>query len=602
MELKETQLASEEQRIILKQLAESVARPGCRFLEIGSWCGDSTTVIGRVAREFGGHLYCVDWWKGNVGTDLVDIASSEDVFTTFWKRITAEGLDDVVIPIRCRADLAPVILKENSFDFVFIDADHRYSQVFQDIHSYMTLVKRPGGLFCGHDCEGYISDFELDFLQKNKDTDFHQSVHCGVVLAVGQTFSDYSINYSIWSVRSTSGTEAWESTNLNFVGIDNQKMAMPTPISASLGYVIWRYGKRLYATPRHMSQVDIRSEAVRNNPEVKSADTLQGLEHLIGQGIDNLSACEINVNKWYRVVIVDTKTYVVPASLTEIDYTNMSVYIEQGSCAVFSTLYEAQLHISWLTQNILNRRYAVKEVTANAILLAIVKGIESIARRYFRKFKGLDYLKWQLHDIQISLFDRYAQVSELQTTPGINVSGQTSNPVLCEGGYNEFNIVEFEGRYYAFWQNAGSIDFHQGGLNQRLLELQKELRCFIGDSISEVKHLVDQLAVIKALDKLNQEIDVLQKEAIARDIQVRTLQSKLDEQDVYIEKLYSKTLDKSARIDLLYAEIAQWAARLSELQNDIRLRDLWIALLQKELSEWPRRIELMKKEIHSDHE
>ncbi|MBF0538949.1 MAG: class I SAM-dependent methyltransferase [Nitrospirae bacterium] len=521
MELRETQLASQEQRIILRQLAESVAAPGCKFLEIGSWCGDSTTVIAKVAREFGGHLYCVDWWRGNVGTELVDIASSEDVFTTFWKRITAEGLDDVVIPIRCRADLAPVILKENSFDFIFIDADHRYKQVSQDIRSYMPLVRRPGGIFCGHDCEGTIGDFDLDFLQGHKDVDFYQSVHCGVILAVGETFlDDYSINCSIWSVCASVAPGRWEATNLTFVGVDNQKMTMPTPIGASAGYVIWRYGKALYATPRHMGQVDIRSESVRGHPEVISASTMQELETLTDQGVNHLGAYDISGSRWHKIVIDGARVYVIPASLPDIDYTNMSVYVQQGIGAVFESLYEAQLYISQLSQNILTQRLAMKEVGINALLGATVKGIESIARRYFQRFEGLDSLKRRLYDIKIDMSDKYAAISDLQTTPGRNVSGQASNPVVCEVGYRGFNIVEFEGRYYAILQDVGSIDFHQEGVNQSLLALQGELQCLTGDSLPEVRHLVDQLTVIKAIERLDRETGALHKKAVVRDIQV----------------------------------------------------------------------------------
>ncbi|MBF0608404.1 MAG: class I SAM-dependent methyltransferase [Candidatus Magnetobacterium sp. LHC-1] len=528
MELKETQLASEQQRVILRQLAESVAGAGCKFLEIGSWCGDSTTVIAKVAREFGGHLYCVDWWRGNVGTDLVDIASSEDVFTTFWKRITAEGLDDVVIPIRCRADLAPVILKENSFDFIFIDADHRYKQVLQDIRSYMPLLRRPGGIFCGHDCEGYVADFDPDFLDAHKDVDFYQSVHCGVVLAVGETFDRYSLNCSIWSVRASVEPGRWEPTGLTFMGVDNQKMAMPTPIGASAGYLLWRYGRRLYATPRHMEQVDIRSEAVRTHQEVISASTIGEIETLIAQGVNHLAAYEIGLNSWYRILTDGVKVYVVPASLTDIDYTNMAVYVREGIGAVFESLYEARMYISQLSQNILTQRLAMKDVGINALLGATARGIDSTARRYFHRFEELDNLRKRLYDIKIDMFDKYAAIGNLQATLVSNVSGNVRNPVVCEIGYRGFNIVEFEGRYYAILQEAGFIDFHQEGLTQRLLELQRELQCFTGESLSEVRHLVDQLTVIDAIEKLDTEIAILYDKAGVRDIQAVGLGALLD--------------------------------------------------------------------------
>ena len=180
---------------------------------MGSWCGDSSLILGKIAKENNGHLFCVDWWKGNVGIELEDIASKVDVYSYFWKRMCDEGLEDVVVPIRARSDVAAEILKEHTFDFVFIDADHRYEAVMQDIKSYSHLVKMNGGILCGHDCEGRISDYDMDFLQAGKDLDYYETVHCGVVLAVGSIFQKYSINYSMWGVRAK-GQNEWEPTNL----------------------------------------------------------------------------------------------------------------------------------------------------------------------------------------------------------------------------------------------------------------------------------------------------------------------------------------------------------------------------------------------------
>src|SRR5947208_11534627 len=110
MDVKQQQLASAEQEAVLRGLAQSAARPHCRFLEVGSWCGDSTIILGKVAQEFGGLLFCVDWWRGNPHTELAEIAAREDVFSLFWQRICREGLQDVVVPIRGRSDVVASIL------------------------------------------------------------------------------------------------------------------------------------------------------------------------------------------------------------------------------------------------------------------------------------------------------------------------------------------------------------------------------------------------------------------------------------------------------------------------------------------------------------
>jgi hypothetical protein len=45
---------------------------------------------------------------------------------------------------------ASTMVPDNHFDFVFIDADHSYNAVKQDITDWLPKVK-PGGWLCGHD-------------------------------------------------------------------------------------------------------------------------------------------------------------------------------------------------------------------------------------------------------------------------------------------------------------------------------------------------------------------------------------------------------------------------------------------------------------------
>ena len=121
MDVKQNQISTVEERIVLRRLTHCAARDGCKILEIGSWCGDSAIVLGNVAREKSGQMFCVDWWRGNSGTNLAEIASKVDVFSIFWERMRSEKLEDVVVPIRGRSDAVSEILKKHTFDLVFID-------------------------------------------------------------------------------------------------------------------------------------------------------------------------------------------------------------------------------------------------------------------------------------------------------------------------------------------------------------------------------------------------------------------------------------------------------------------------------------------------
>ena len=51
MDIKRAQIPTNEERIILRKLALAAARDGCKILEIGSWCGDSSVVLGKVAQD-----------------------------------------------------------------------------------------------------------------------------------------------------------------------------------------------------------------------------------------------------------------------------------------------------------------------------------------------------------------------------------------------------------------------------------------------------------------------------------------------------------------------------------------------------------------------
>lgn len=58
-------------------------------------------------------------------------------------------LDRVKI-IKEYSDKALEFIADESYDFIYIDADHSYKWAFHDMTNYWTKVK-PGGVLCGHD-------------------------------------------------------------------------------------------------------------------------------------------------------------------------------------------------------------------------------------------------------------------------------------------------------------------------------------------------------------------------------------------------------------------------------------------------------------------
>lgn len=371
MDLQEQQMGSEEQRIVLRTLAESCARPGAKFLEVGSWCGDSTVILGKVAKKCGAILYCVDWWRGNTDTYLMEIAKREDVYAYFWEKVQREGLADVVVPIRGRSEAVSAVLAANVFDLIFIDADHTYEGILRDIKQYAPLVRRNGGVFCGHDCEGFISDFDKNFLKAGKTVDDHESVHCGVVLAVGEILKNYSINHSIWSVQASGSANQWKPTDLQFRDIRDQRQATPPPVASTKNYVLFRYGVFVYAIPKSMGSFDIREESLRQDSRVVSASTLTELEKAIGESV-TFTALPVLVGSYrgFNFLNYKNKIYAIDQVLGSIDITHddpemMAKWKSDGTCFIANSLDEAKAFVANQRYDFLEKKIITMEAESN---------------------------------------------------------------------------------------------------------------------------------------------------------------------------------------------------------------------------------------------
>lgn len=191
---------------IIEKLVREVACPGMTVLEVGSWAGASSVILGKVCQEYGGLLYCVDWWKGNINVpSMIDQARETDVFQLFIQNIRGAGLEGVVCPMRMSSLKAAAVLKDNCFDLVFIDADHSYSGVMRDIDAYKSKVKE-GGILCGHDCEFHLRECDRTVVDAHAEEDWIPypqplGMHCGVIKAVGETFPYCELEDRVWYVR-----------------------------------------------------------------------------------------------------------------------------------------------------------------------------------------------------------------------------------------------------------------------------------------------------------------------------------------------------------------------------------------------------------------
>ena len=109
-------------------------------LELGALFGHSTIEIARHARR----VWSVDWHHGDTHT------GPQDSLGRFMANIQNAGVADRVVAVVGRfRDVLPKFPTE-SFDFVFVDGAHTYSQAVADLIDAHRL-RRPGGHIAAHD-------------------------------------------------------------------------------------------------------------------------------------------------------------------------------------------------------------------------------------------------------------------------------------------------------------------------------------------------------------------------------------------------------------------------------------------------------------------
>ena len=119
------------------------------IVEIGVYRGKNAEVL---RKEFpDAHLFLIDPWAPDAPYQASGSAVSEDqkVYDKAKKRTYSlfENDPQVTIIEKTSADAAPLV--PNNIDLVFIDANHAYYSVYQDILTWKPKI-RSGGILSGH--------------------------------------------------------------------------------------------------------------------------------------------------------------------------------------------------------------------------------------------------------------------------------------------------------------------------------------------------------------------------------------------------------------------------------------------------------------------
>ena len=131
----------------LKELIDKYLNKDTIMCEIGSFEGASSELFALTCKE----VHCVD-------------GLFQPAFTLVEER------RDNIIKIKKWSKDAAKMYEDGFFDFIYIDADHRYEEVIKDIRNWKSKVK-VGGYLGGHD---YIDTWGLAGVIKAVDEMFNK--------------------------------------------------------------------------------------------------------------------------------------------------------------------------------------------------------------------------------------------------------------------------------------------------------------------------------------------------------------------------------------------------------------------------------------------
>jgi predicted O-methyltransferase YrrM len=168
---------SETELAFLNTIAHSITADG-KVVEIGSWKGRSTVAICEALKQKPEvEFYAVDTFEGDpeIWKDgYKEELDNDSIYKEFQKNTAEYGFLKI---IRTTSNEASIQFADESLDWVFLDGDHSYDAVCNDVRAWFPKLKY-GGLLSGHDYTKFA-----------------------VGLAIKRLFKNVSVWDSIWYIR-----------------------------------------------------------------------------------------------------------------------------------------------------------------------------------------------------------------------------------------------------------------------------------------------------------------------------------------------------------------------------------------------------------------
>ena len=118
-----------------------------RGVEIGVFKGQWSR---ELLSEWNGTLYMIDPWRP-LGDEYIDASNHKHHMDAYEKTMESiRGMEDRAFMLRGLGEQLVDIFADESLDYIYIDGNHAYDYVKQDMELWWPKLK-PGGLFAGHD-------------------------------------------------------------------------------------------------------------------------------------------------------------------------------------------------------------------------------------------------------------------------------------------------------------------------------------------------------------------------------------------------------------------------------------------------------------------
>ncbi len=210
-----------------------------KILEIGSWFGASTLSWAQGIDKYyesRGSIDCVDAWQpffdksNHKDKDYVyemeELLEKDVVFKIFKHNISTINKSINVNFFRKMSNDFFNEWKNKIYNIIFIDADHTYNAVKEDISNSLNHIQEDG-IICGDDLNLQYHEIDVDNAKKNHDKDFitdpktTKNFHPGVTLAVHEIFGIVNSWGGFWAIQKKG--KNWQNISLKDIPVTYPK-------------------------------------------------------------------------------------------------------------------------------------------------------------------------------------------------------------------------------------------------------------------------------------------------------------------------------------------------------------------------------------------